>query len=475
VTWDQGRQDGLKIDIGSWYVQGISNQLNAFIDLIGPAIPSTTNNQQWRHLLTTLPVADLEAEYFGWIFNRKAAPRGHDEMLIQGGDGQRPPEAETPLAKGRVEIWKAEPFTHRTRGNDNDILPETVGKRLVLKLFANPTRFVRHQRVPLESTSLPPDQWDLGIPNFRARERIRRRQVSAESPYSRTEFALDDNDNVLIGPRLLAFARPEAWQMHLRRYFDAIESEAEDEFYRASQHLGIPLARDPLYIPRVVETYFEFEAPNAVRTVQQLRPILESLPNSARTRGFRVEYAECGTVVDSQRILLGFAFGREIRVYAKTNRRIRFEVCHKTDASSVKRLLSSAEGGTRITTSNRDELFGWLNILAHDAARLINDLMTAIENMNGSAALTVGPLDLIGEVYDIVANRHRAKAILAVLVTNGCLRAGREGSDFLPEIRQLRRRGILEKVMDTDFVQGPYTAALDAIRQSEGLPPLAVT
>ena len=64
--------------------------------------------------------------------------------------------------------------------------------------------------------------------------------------------------------------------------------------------------------------------------------------------------------------------------------------------------------------------------------------------------------------------------MLTLLVENGCLRVGRRGSEFLPEIQQLRRKGVLESVGGANNVTALYRAALDTLRSQAGLPPLSL-
>ena len=476
VQSEEGKQDSITLELGDWFIQGIGNSLGAFVDLLGPRPADDEtgggNINAWANILTTAPVATLNQEFFGWMFNRPAGNFDQQtEMDLRtggSGSGSRPG---APLAKGKLHFAFRPP--------EGDCFEDTKRRELRLSLFLNPTRYLRHQVVPpffLE----PPNTWSLGEANFRTRSIPRRRRVGNESPGAEVETSLDGNDNVLLSEASLSFGRPEAWPIHLRRYLAKVEDELDAEFNRAAN--AIPLSserghrgvsRAYYYSLKKVETYFEFTAPNPTNLVRQLQSALESIGigNTSRTYAFGLYTAGTGET-NARSVMIALPGGRFLRVYAKTTRRIRFEIIHDTTTASITKLLH-AEGGGH-TTENREELLGWFRLLAVDAAKALNNVLSILESRSQVPIDSADTYEFLGEIFGIVRNACRAKDLVKLLVENGSLHVGRRGTDFLPEIQQLRRKGFIIKEAGADVVAPRYRAALDQLRTQAGLPPLTL-
>lgn len=483
VTAEEAKQDGISLDVGDWFVQGIGNSIGAFVDLLGPPLPTENlteeNTHLWANILTSLPVATLKAEFFGWLFTRPAGNfDGHTETDLRAGGSGSAPRPGAPLAKGKLRFINCPA--------QGEHYAESYRRKLRLQLFLNPTRFIRHQPLPsLRKLASHPSRWNLGEPNFRTLANPRRRRITDESPTAAPEISLDGNDNVLIGAEALRFARKEAWPIHLRRYFETVESALDSEFRRAAANLDLgtnrsgKLQRAPYYSLKQVETYFEFAAENPIRLLRQLRPSLESLGKRHNTRQYRVQSPaalrmEDDSDLDSPRVLITFRGGRQLRIYAKTTGRpgrLRFEVIHDVKNASVSRLLNADGGG--YTTENMYELLDWFPRLARDAASLLNSVFSILQRRSQQPSNSASTYELYGAIYSAVHNVNRARKLMEILVEQGTLRVGRRGSEFLLEIKQLRRKKILESVGDANQVTAPYRAALNILREQDGLPPLA--
>jgi hypothetical protein len=126
--------------------------------------------------------------------------------------------------------------------------------------------------------------------------------------------------------------------------------------------------------------------------------------------------------------------GLELKVYAKTNRRIRFEVRHDL------RTQASILGGGHIT-NNLDELCSWLSLAAEDAAHKLGRITTSFQPATDTLDIELlmaffSKLDAApGEYADI-------ERILSVLIGLGGY-AGRDPQS-VPILDHLERAGVLE-------------------------------
>jgi len=82
--------------------------------------------------------------------------------------------------------------------------------------------------------------------------------------------------------------------------------------------------------------------------------------------------------------------------------------------------------------------------------------------------------ELLAEIFGTIKAKNAAKNFVKILVENSCIRVGQRGIDFLPEIRQLRRKGVLKAVGGSNQLAARYRKALDDLRVQDGLPPLCL-
>lgn len=454
VTAETAKFDLIEIEIGEWIIQGIPNDIANFFKFLGP-YPERLEAQSNLMSSQTRPVTP---DRFGWMFNRHS---GENEQIskvkLRGSGRGSGSNNDRLLASGDLQV-RSIPCS----------VPGEVRKRLRLDLSLNPTRFVRHQMWPTRM-GRPVEDWDWPDPIIRTGN-----QSTPPSPES--EIALDGKDNVLLSARNLSLARPEAWPYHVRRYFEAFESAINAEFARAFDEADLALftgrrIRRPTthYNLNLVESYWEFQSANPTREVRRLEPILFPLGMSTTSRDYPHGLAQSGLDENSRSILIALPRGRSLRVYAKTNKRIRFEVIHDLSKPSVCQLLNPYE--CRKTTERLDEVLTWLDCLAQDAATCLNEILGYIE----AHALTVEPsaptYELIFKIAATVQNEARAETILSLLVEDGCVRMGRGGSPLLEDVRKLRRKGILEQHFRSDVVTPYYREALTILRQQAGVIP----
>ena len=453
--------------MGDWYLQAIANSIGAFFDLLAHR-PSETNPNAWANILTSsgADITKIGPEFFGPLLNRPAGNLDeHSELEFRGGSGARGTKAGSPLVKGLLKISKERP----TRSPMSDI----QRRKIRLHLFLNPTRFLRHQPT-LPITSITPENLLRTKPNFVADSVPKRRKILTEARDTSVETSLDGNDNVLIGRRVQAMARHNVWPTQLERYFRGIEDLIGSEFRRSERLLGLtleddqPLSRDHYYALKKVETYFEFSCANPLRTLRKLQPILQSIGLSNKSRDYPNGLSQVASDGNATRIETKLRGACVLKIYAKTTQRLRFEITHDLTKKSASRLLLANSNG--YTTRSMEELLQWFPRLARDAARRVNEVLEQIARSQDQVTIEPASVyELLGEIFGSIPNEQRAKDFLKILVENGCIRIGEKGSDFLPEIRHLRRKRVLLSFDGVNRLSPRFHAALNTLRKQDGL------
>lgn len=469
VSADAAKVDLIEIEIGTWIFTGDVQETGLFFGFLGPY----PTNETAQRMFTVHQREALAPEQFGWMYNR---PKGElaavTRIELKGnGRGSGSTKAGVPLAQGYMKVTDPDRSSFRNR------------KLLKFVLKMNPTRFVRHQEY-MPEVDAPFERWSrrLPWPNFQTRNI----PVQNSTWVRDREAPLDHKDNVLIDERSLAFARPEAWPLHMRRYFEAFEYEVEESFIKAHDAVRPPTrgqrgnrrrnplqraAGDKFYNLKVVEHYWEFTTPNPTREVRVLEKKLFAVGLSSSTREFPDKMATMRLEGNSRSIHIGLPGGRQLRVYAKTTKRLRFEIIHDLKHKSIARLLSN-EGSSK-TTHSLDELLGWFPLLADDAARTLNNVLTNLEEDNQDYHPSATKYQLISDVLLCLRDEARARAILQLLVENGRVSNSQNDSEFLPEIEKLRRKDILILRLGANWPTPYYRKAVKSLNAQDLDVPLA--
>lgn len=155
-----------------------------------------------------------------------------------------------------------------------------------------------------------------------------------------------------------------------------------------------------------VETYFEFFHRSPLQLV-------ESIQEAANAYARRVEIAffSIGTEGQSRRVLMELYKGVYLRIYAKTNQRIRFEIQH--NLSETNRRFDVGQ-----SFANRAQLEAILSTLRADAADLVNQFLASLNPLPIHEGLQRAPLSLVLEVCRAARNYEDAKTILDSLCVN---------------------------------------------------------
>lgn len=355
-----------------------------------------------------------------------------------------------PLATGTLEFNNAldpvvSPTSRATDEPDlNDFRPSHFNISATLSL--NPTRMLNHQTIgTIVSRRNDPDV-EFGPLNYMT---FRRR---IQNDY---EFELGDGDNVLIRDRPFEIGHSQLYSS-LRSQYLRFWDELIDERLRryiSSDHLY----RAPRFSLSYIENYFEFQCENPILAIEELRPHIRSLGQRTRNMNRRsrthddyIDGNEIGYVVDIAR-------GVELAIYAKTNRRIRFET-----RTQLSERVQTAEFPT--TSHVRDELSKieeLIEVTATDAATLVNQALQFLDAGlpgEGSETPQRTPYELLREIMRAVSDQFRdvtdnangrrqiasSQNLLISLIIhrNGCSRPSNKR--LASAVESLQRRGVLE-------------------------------
>ncbi len=288
-------------------------------------------------------------------------------------------------------------------------------------LFLNPTRYVAY--IPLVRRSVIskiPSRWELPRPPVYA----------TSQPYNGQEIVLDGNDNAILTSARLAFARPAAWPLHLANYLHAVETGLREALESAVQFTGAQLLFDSINIRlRSVEVYWEFQASDAISETTTLFPRLECVASQSSSYMPREERDQ-----NSIGKRLTLQKNVQLRVYSKTQQRIRFEFVF-----GKKSLPARPEVSSLALLGSRD---GILSRLADRASHILNRILPILEKR--SRRRSGGPGRLLEFIQACSPHPHVVMAIQGALIE-----LGRIDTTSHPDIRAaaqiLRRRGVLNR------------------------------
>lgn len=343
--------------------------------------------------------------------------------------------------------------------------------QLKLQATANLTRYVRHQdanRAKIGASEIT-DNAALIESLFLHNEGATGRDG---------EFSLDGSDNWIPDRAVWSsFCKP--WEMRQREYFHALKALSADEIERVKL-VGASAGRPSAILPpkegdapslQKVETYWEFKEEHPLELVAALEPLLQAYcgGNFSR-RTFAAHYADGNFSFEREsnsRIIRGkVSGGIEIAIYAKTNKRVRFEVRHHLDLASWERALSQ-------TFHSVDDAVERLATVSSDAASVLNKFFDFLAEQTtpeiAAETSSPSPLDFVFYCCRAAKSPRYAEAIVSMLMANDCIV---RLSPLVNAIRAMKRKGLIEPVNNEQGQQSsifrvtpPYRRALELLRE----------
>lgn len=412
------RQDKIECNVGEWRLSGDNNEVVSFLNYL----PSFRSRNDSR----------LTDNDLGWIFRRPSGGYFNANSLnVRNGRdacGRRPP-----LFGGLLRVIEVSSGEDRFRS--------IAVRDLRMNLRLNPTRFLAHQMLPagfsggsMNSASSPPiDLMECGVGRLHTGLRRRTR-----------ELVLDRNDNVLLFAEWEAYGGPELWTLHVRRYMEGVINAIQSEFDRASRLSCAAISRNNFeYLLNSVENYVDFHVPDGISSIEFLNGFESHL--TAFSRETRIDRYNRGSAVTHgyyRSYTLSLRAGVSMKVYAKTIRRIRFEVSY--NLSECRELLHPNSTSLARSSERLDEILDWFQLLQQDAASRVEQLFSFLYRRLGNRSPQRPAYMLPVQISNVLNDTAVTNIVLSSLLSAGGITLDR-GDPLRGHIRKLIESGILER------------------------------
>lgn len=245
------------------------------------------------------------------------------------------------------------------------------------------------------------------------------------------EYSLDRKSNWILAGKQDALFSPERWGKFTADALEGIREKvagAIDEARDASaEKVHFSGENHATLSPEYLEIYWEFWHDNPVALVRDFIGPLTDFGKCIRVTSFREsKEGNCHS------LSLEIKAGCYLRIYAKTNKRLRFEVVHDL-RKSPSLLERDGPGGKKTQArrvSNFEELGALLEILRRDAAKIVNQALDYLNRYFRVEPSGINQLALIVKIVQAVSNTRKKSAkekeemtrgILELLRVRGCL------------------------------------------------------
>lgn len=231
---------------------------------------------------------------------------------------------------------------------------------------------------------------------------------------TRRERSIDRDDNVLLtrAQRLYAGIAPRDY--HLSRYWRGVIDRLDSLFHQHTENLSLPLRRHPRHNLLEAETYWEFLAQDPVAYVASIERHLVSIGLNSKSREYPYGDASRATDGNSITVRVRLTSGVWLRVYAKTDMRVRFEIEH--DFRSAPGPLRALGGHT---TTSDEQLITWVSAIRRDAAEKINAVLAQMHRTMPTGSMHYSLTQLMFRVASASPTLASVEYILTKLAMNG--------------------------------------------------------
>lgn len=427
---EEGRHDKVELVVGSWTLEGSKQQVDAFKRALASdqGIESVPSHGAVR-----------------WFAKPSTQGRSSWELKTRTGEVEVGSALRPRLLFAASAKFSTGPWQGRSA-------PRTTS--VSLRLYLNLTRLMRHQDSSL--ADVLQESWGVGSSEVR---------LVARNLRSRAEYSLDGRDNWLPNTDFWqGVSRADCAFASSQLYVDAILSAWESEAERAAELSGVGFTPNPApnFNLQKVETYWEFKATDPTGVVRMLTYPLERFTAMSSVQEFPLKQEMDG---NSRSLLVRLRMGEFLRVYAKTNRRIRFEVEYKLSGKGDAFVQFETHTGPDI-----DELLDDARGLACETVSGCFSYLARTHNTDGD---DVPPFRLIFDLIEGSASPSVAYEILSLLVHNG-----RIVSRFTPRLaaslKVLKRMGVLVVERRFNYVAAAkYERGLERLRKEASRFPLS--
>lgn len=456
---DDAREDKIDLELSGWAVTGLTNEEGSEHEFKGFISSPPAGQEDWAWK------SAKEAARYGWMFLRpELKGKDRDKLLIRRQALIHPKDKrrhEAPLCAGHCLFF---------RDKKSRLVTKHQAK---LRLSLNVQRFTRHQYQSDDPSKL----------KFRLHRR--RENLSMHGD----EFALDGADNWLPQGANWKAARKSEF---LGIYVNLIARELERDLKRACEFatglaqignewesVGWERERECYRIQKV-ETLWEFPSENPIGDVLQI---------GAKLMHFNCEGAtarEFSRVRNSPCFVVPIGEGVELKLYAKTTKRIRFEVVHSDVGRRRNELL--AEAGIAVQKGKEwerpfSEIPKVIKAIRARAADHLNRVMAEIRGVKTPPVKACSVVKLLTEVAAAASAssfKSQKHSDIQTLLFFLCYQRGYRGQikrgPLHAALSILEKRGVLAFDRSRQFYKltKDYVGAADALFSATGDPILTV-
>lgn len=334
--------------------------------------------------------------------------------------------------------------------------------RFTAQLALNPTRWLNQQSVGI--VRRPVSVW-INEPS----QLFHNREVS-----NMYEVPLVRGNNVHIGSqRLLSLARPTAWMENVRRYLNSVIGLISGTLQQAAEETTgfAVIDRQILFKIKEIETYWEYWSERPLEEMSRLISPIQGLAASSSTAWTELSPEACNALLqdgsieigvddNSPRIAMRVGPGSDLKIYAKTNKRLRFEVAY-----DCRKARHHFEPRTKLTI---DQVIERLHHARVIGAQSLSEILEYARLQNPSPERREIH-ELFSEIFRTVSKPEMASLIISILVSTGRIVTGHRFNISVGDIRRLHRRGIVTRVATlggntTWTVAEPYRYSLSRLR-----------
>lgn len=414
VSANDARQDKIQVQIDHGRSSNSASDIARFLQRLG------SPPRNWG------PVADD----YGRIFNRprRELPPFEAQTIRSRAMQETPHLLPPPLFQGHLRIF----------GSNRNLPPWSF----LTLLSLNPTRFLRHQGLPRPIRQL------LSGDSPRMETHLFRREIPLDHF---GEFALIESDNWLPSDRFWSkYNSNRFWPDHVRRYLVGAIQLVEG--------LRIATPVENRFNIQSVETYFEFACSDPIQIVLRLEPYLRSFAAQPVTsQDYPIQAGRPEAVENTRRLSIQTRRGEILKIYAKTNRRIRFEIIHELSGDAFR----LSQGGH--TFFRIEDALQLLDSLARLATERVNEVLNHFRLRTEPPLEDKSVLQLIIDIQTVCRSQGEAQSILEILVANSSLVVGRGialGAALDSTLQRLVRRRILVSSNGRYLITSSYRRAL---------------
>nr|WMC95678.1 hypothetical protein RAR13_20195 [Aminobacter aminovorans] len=248
------------------------------------------------------------------------------------------------------------------------------------------------------------------------------------------EYILDDNDNCILEGRILRLCRGtiyQAWaEGYIRQAIAYVLRGMEQAAHRSQCRY---FAGDVEYNLKKVETYWERTAPSPLGYVRGLADRFLARSSRIRVAGYAAT-TSFTRERNSLSVDVPLRKGISLKIYAKTNQRVRFEVVHNF-------VEATNHLGTRHTTTSLDELVHWTNDTIDAAREEVISQLAVVREPASSDYLADAVISFFQLLYQAPGTADDLRRLAQILIEVGGIAGGDES--LTGAVEYLVRQGVL--------------------------------